>query len=247
MISIRREQCRSAVFRCGTDARRFQALFGNLQTLSVQRFNALLVLISGTCQSDETKISKADEACTEDHEGKQGSQEMHRSICHWSASVSNGEQARKETGLLACKRKRSVSLLFNDLDDAPGSRLDENSTTIDDGVPILPHAILGRHFVVLNAGFRQHGANAYIFVIAVGWNMSLDNIGAEARTLVDTKDAGDATSDPANDTSDHSAYRAGCSFAVPCSLGSSSRNALRVGRYTQQRNEANRAGKSKHL
>jgi hypothetical protein len=96
----------------------------------------------------------------------------------------------------------SISL-FDDLDDAAGSRVDQHGATIHDRVSVLAHAILRRHIVIVDTLVGKYRPNSYIFVVLVGRVPLFDHISAEARPLIDAKDACYSTDDAADHTTDN--------------------------------------------
>src|SRR4051812_27376859 len=82
-------------------------------------------------------------------------------------------------------------VLLDDLDNAAAARLDQNRAAVHDRVAIFPRAIFSRHLVIGNALFRQHGADPDILAVLIGRASLLDDIAAEAGTLVDAQNAGD--------------------------------------------------------
>jgi hypothetical protein len=117
-------------------------------------------------------------------------------------------------------------VLLDDLDDAAGPRFDQNRAAVYNRVAIIPGAVFRRHVVIGDALFRQNRANADILAILIGRASLLDNIGAEAGTLIDAEHASDATDDAANDSADDGADRTGCSFAIPRASLNSTGNPL---------------------
>jgi hypothetical protein len=112
-------------------------------------------------------------------------------------------------------------LLLDNLDDAVGSRVDQNGATIHDGVSVLAHAILRRHIVIGNARFGEYRPNSYVFVVLIGRAPLFDDIRMEARPLVDPEDAGYA----ANDAADHATHNGADGTCRPVSIPGTSLNA----------------------
>jgi hypothetical protein len=81
---------------------------------------------------------------------------------------------------------------------------------------MLSYTVFRRYIVIGNAFSREHRPDPHILAILIGGPSLLDDIGAEAGTLVDPKDPVDA----ANYAADHAAYdcpdRASRSFTVSC-------------------------------
>jgi hypothetical protein len=94
-------------------------------------------------------------------------------------------------------------LLFDNLDDAAGPRIDQNGATIHDRVSVLAYAILRRHIVIADTLIGEYRANSYIFVILIGRAPLFDDIRAEARPLIDAKDASHSANDAANHATDN--------------------------------------------
>jgi hypothetical protein len=118
------------------------------------------------------------------------------------------------------------AFLLDDLDNAAGTRFDQNRAAIHNRVTIVPDAVFRRHVVIGDAVFRQYRANADVLAILIGRTSLLDNIAAKAGTLIDAEHAGDATDHAANDTADDRADGTGCSFAIPCASFNSPGNPL---------------------
>ena len=105
-------------------------------------------------------------------------------------------------------------MLFDDLDNAVGPRIDQDGAAVHNRVTVIPGTIFRRHVVVADALIRQHPANSYVLTILIGRAVLLGSVIAKARTLLDAENPGDATEHPANDTTDHGADSTGGSFAV---------------------------------
>jgi len=105
-------------------------------------------------------------------------------------------------------------MLFDDLDNAVGPRIDQDGAAVHNRVTVIPGAIFRRHILVVDALIRQHPANPYVLAILIGRTVLLGSVIAKARTLLDAENPGDATEHPANDTADHGADGTGGSFAV---------------------------------
>jgi hypothetical protein len=105
-------------------------------------------------------------------------------------------------------------MLFDDLDNAMGSRIDQDGAAVHDRITVIPNAIFLRYVVIGDALVRQHPANSDVLTILIGGAALLDDIAAKARTLIDAQNPGDAADYATNDTADHGADRTGGSFAV---------------------------------
>jgi hypothetical protein len=92
-------------------------------------------------------------------------------------------------------------LLFDNLNDAARSRLDQNRATIHHRVSIFACAVLRRHIVIGNTFFRENRPNSQIFAILIRRASLFDDIGTEARTLIDPEDAGYAANNGPDRTS----------------------------------------------
>jgi hypothetical protein len=120
----------------------------------------------------------------------------------------------------------AAGVLLDDLDNAAGTRFDQNRAAIYNRVTIVPDAVFLRHVVIGDAVFRQHRANADVLAILVRRTSLLDNIAAKAGALIDAEHAGDATDHAANHTADDRADGTRCSFAIPCASFNSPGNPL---------------------
>src|ERR1700722_11855376 len=105
--------------------------------------------------------------------------------------------------------------LFDNLDNPVRARIDQNRAAVHDGVAIVPGAIFRRHVVIGDAVFRQHRADPDILVILIGRTVLLDDVAAEAGTIVHPQHPVDAPDHAANDAADHGTDRTGRSFAFP--------------------------------
>jgi hypothetical protein len=127
---------------------------------------------------------------------------------------------------LQTERPPRKTSLFDNLDDAAGSGFNQNRPTIYRCITILTSAILGRHFVVRNALFREDRSNSWIFAILIRGASLFDDIGTEARTLIDTKDSGDAADYATHNCTDWTCR----SFTIPRTALDTSRDTLGLGR-----------------
>jgi hypothetical protein len=71
-------------------------------------------------------------------------------------------------GVPGIKIPRTREGSIDDLDDATGSLLHQDRTTVDDGVTAATCAVLLRHVVVADPIRRQHGADTNVAIIGVG-------------------------------------------------------------------------------
>jgi hypothetical protein len=106
-------------------------------------------------------------------------------------------------------------VLFDDLDNPMGARVDQNRVAVHDRVAIIPGAIFWWHVVIGYAFFRQHCADANVLTILIGRATLLDDIAVKARTLVDAENPVHAANHPADHAADDRANWTGCSFAFP--------------------------------
>src|ERR1700732_4804743 len=95
---------------------------------------------------------------------------------------------------------KAADVLFDDVDNPVGARVDQNRTVVHHRVAIIPNAIFRRHVVIGDALLGQYGADPDILAILIGRGMLLDYITAKAGTLIDAQNPGDATDHAANDT-----------------------------------------------
>jgi hypothetical protein len=117
-------------------------------------------------------------------------------------------------------------LLLDNLNDAVGSRIDQNGATIHDCVSVLARAIFRRHIVIGDTLFGQNRPNSYVFVVLIGRAPLFDDIRMEARPLVDPKDAGDAANDAADHATNNGADRTCCPVAISGASLNAARDAL---------------------
>jgi hypothetical protein len=94
---------------------------------------------------------------------------------------------------------------------------------------MVAYTILRRHIVIGNAFFRQNRANPYIFAILIRRASLFDDIGTEARTLVDAEDAGYTADDAADHATNNCPYRASRSFTISCAPLDATGDALGLG------------------
>ena len=118
-----------------------------------------------------------------------------------------------------------VSLL-DDFDDAVRARVDQNRSTIDDGIAIVANAVFLRNVVVSYSIARQVGADPHIALVGVRRMMPLDDVAVKPGTLVDTEHTIDAADDATNGPADNSSDRAGGTFAFAGAAFNASRDAL---------------------
>ena len=81
--------------------------------------------------------------------------------------------------------------LFHDLDDAACRGLDEDGALVHHGIAVAAHLVLRRHVVVTHAALGQNRADAHRLLVAVGLDVLVFDVGAEARPLVDPEDPPD--------------------------------------------------------
>ena len=101
---------------------------------------------------------------------------------------------------------------------------------VDVGVAIAGHVIIGRHVVVGDAGFRQHGADAEFAFVAIRRHALLDDISAEARAILNAENAADGAGDRAERAANDGADRAGIVIALRGAAFGALNGALRLGR-----------------
>src|SRR4051794_33906224 len=109
------------------------------------------------------------------------------------------------------------------------ARFDQYGPAVHDRVPIIPHAIFRRHVVIGHARFRQHRADPDILAILIGRAPLLDDIAAEARTLIDAEHAGDAANDPTDRPAYNGSDGTGRALALPGTAFDAAGDALRLG------------------
>src|SRR3954447_19823170 len=74
--------------------------------------------------------------------------------------------------------------LLDYFNHAACARFNQHRRLVDDRVPVIAHAVFGRHVIVGDAGFRQHGSGAERLGISVGMRAMLANgIIAETRAV----------------------------------------------------------------
>jgi hypothetical protein len=110
----------------------------------------------------------------------------------------------------------TAAVLFDDLDNPVGARIDQDRPVVHDGVAIIARAIFRRYFVIGDTFLRQHRADSDLLAILIGRATLLDGITAKAGAFIDAENSGDAADHAANYATDDGADRTGCSFAIPC-------------------------------
>jgi hypothetical protein len=136
-------------------------------------------------------------------------------------------------------------LLLDNLDDAACSLFDQDRATIHDRVSVLAHTILRRHIVISNTLFRENRADPYIFAILIRRASLFDDIGTEARTLLDPKDAGYAANDPADHATNDCPDRTCRSFTISCTPLNATRDTLGLGCNGKQHRDNNSSSSDK--
>jgi hypothetical protein len=119
-----------------------------------------------------------------------------------------------------------VTSLLDDLDDAVGSWVDQHGATIHDGVSVLVHAILRRHIVIGDTLVGKHRSNSHIFIVLIGRAPLFNHIRAEARPLIDAKDACYSADDAADHATDNSPDGTCRPFSIPGTPLNATRDAL---------------------
>jgi hypothetical protein len=127
-------------------------------------------------------------------------------------------------------RKTALVLLLDDLDDAPRARLNQNRAAIHHCVAMVAYTVLRRHVVIGDAFLREHRANSYIFAILIRRASLFDDVGTEARTLIDAEDAGYAANNAADHATNDCSYRTSRSFTISCTLLDATGDTLGLGR-----------------
>jgi hypothetical protein len=88
--------------------------------------------------------------------------------------------------------------LLDHLDYASRARLNQHRSIVDDRIPIIANAVLGRNIVVSDACFRKDRAYPYIAFVAIRRPMFFDDIVTEARTCIHAENALHTADDPSN-------------------------------------------------
>jgi peptide chain release factor 1 len=139
-------------------------------------------------------------------------------------------------------RVRFCMKLLDHLDDAPRARLDQHRALVHDGIAIaVSPAIFGRHIVITNAFFREHGANRHGLRVPVGRNVLAHDIFAEARTFVDAQYAGNTAGYAADDAADDCTDRACRRATFRCAAFRAAHNALCIRRKRKRCRKRGRA------
>jgi hypothetical protein len=94
---------------------------------------------------------------------------------------------------------------------------------------MVGYTILRRHIVVGDAFLREDRPDCYIFAILIRRASLFDDVGTEARTLIDAEDAGYAANHAADHATNNCSYRTSRSFTISCTPLDATGNTLGLG------------------
>jgi hypothetical protein len=94
---------------------------------------------------------------------------------------------------------------------------------------MVAYTVLRRHVVIGDAFLREDRANPYIFAILIRWASLFDDVGTEARTLIDAEDAGHAANNAADHATNNCSYGTSRSFTISCTLLDATGDTLGLG------------------
>jgi hypothetical protein len=136
-------------------------------------------------------------------------------------------------------------LLLDNLDDAACSRFNQNRAAIHYCVSMLAYTILRRHIVIGNALFRENRPNSQLVAILIRGASLFDDIGAEARTLIDPEHAGDPADDAADDAANNCSDRTSRPFTISRTPLDAARDTLGLGCNGKQHRDNNSSSSDK--
>jgi hypothetical protein len=126
--------------------------------------------------------------------------------------------------------------LFDDLNDAMSSRVDQYGSIVDDRVAILRRPVLPGNLVIGHAAVRKLGSDAHFILIAIGRMLAFDDVAVEARPRV----LGNAARRGAGSSADRSPYRTADNAADDCASNRAARGSAlghRHGRHRKRRRQ----------
>jgi hypothetical protein len=110
---------------------------------------------------------------------------------------------------------------------------------------MLAYTILRRHIVIGNAFFRENRAYSQLIAILIRRASLFDDIGTEARTLIDPEDAGYAASDAAEHASNDCSDRTSRPFTISRAPLDATRDTLGLGCDGKQHRDNNSSSSDK--
>jgi hypothetical protein len=94
---------------------------------------------------------------------------------------------------------------------------------------MVAYTVLRRHVVIGDAFLRKDRANPYIFAILIRRASLLDDVGTEARTLIDAEHAGHAANNAADHATNDRPDGTSRSFTISCTLLDATGDTLGLG------------------